>query len=177
MTLEEKHSKRNKVETIENEGIEGTVVIDNEHIGRQFFQHFQRLFVYKSVNMEDFRQIFLPQLSTEKRDSLDRPITEEEVMKAIEDLNPEPGGRGSEVTADLLMDEADLEEATPQANARETQPSTSPSFTEGERDKQQVAVASKDQHEPAKGVDTAPAGRDSPRDMQPPVSVTESADK
>ncbi|KAH6947056.1 hypothetical protein HPB50_016951 [Hyalomma asiaticum] len=53
-----------------------------------------------------------------------------------------PGG--SDDTADLLMDEADLEEATPQANSREAEPSTSSSVLEGERDKQQVVVASKD---------------------------------
>ncbi|KAH6946264.1 hypothetical protein HPB50_012509 [Hyalomma asiaticum] len=83
------------------------------------------------------------------------------------------GPRVSEDTADLLMDEADLEEATPQANAREAQPSTSSSVPEGERDKQQVVEASKDQHEPVKGVDPAPTGRDTPPDVQPPVSATE----
>ncbi|KAH6919839.1 hypothetical protein HPB50_029173 [Hyalomma asiaticum] len=38
---------------------------------------------------------------------------------------------------------------------------------------QQVAEATKDQHEPVKGVDTAPTGRDTPPDVQPPVSATE----
>ncbi|KAH6947118.1 hypothetical protein HPB50_017128 [Hyalomma asiaticum] len=60
-----------------------------------------------------------------------------------------------------------------EANAREAQPSTSSSVPEGERDKQQVVEASKDQHEPVKGVDTAPTGRDTPPDVRPPVSVTE----
>ncbi|KAH6926931.1 hypothetical protein HPB50_023880 [Hyalomma asiaticum] len=84
------------------------------------------------------------------------------------------GPGGSEDTADLLMDEADLEEATPQGNSREAQPSTSSSFPEAEREKQQVVVASEDQHEPARGVDTAPAARP---DVQTPVSATESVDE
>ncbi|KAH7969744.1 hypothetical protein HPB52_021712 [Rhipicephalus sanguineus] len=62
-------------------------------------------------------------------------------------------------------------------NARETQPSTSSSVPEGERDKRQVDVASKDQHEPVKGVDTAPTRRDTPPEVQPPVSVIESGEK
>ncbi|KAH6933412.1 hypothetical protein HPB50_014789 [Hyalomma asiaticum] len=87
------------------------------------------------------------------------------------------GPGGSDDTADLLMDEADLEEATPQAKPREAQPSTSSSVPEGEHDKQQVVEASKDQHEPVKGVDTAPTGRDKPPDVQPPVSVAESGEE
>ncbi|KAH7946955.1 hypothetical protein HPB52_006224 [Rhipicephalus sanguineus] len=62
-------------------------------------------------------------------------------------------------------------------NARETQPSTSSSVPEGERDKRQVDEASKDQHEPVKGVDTAPTRRDTPQEVQPPVSVIESGEK
>ncbi|KAH6930629.1 hypothetical protein HPB50_015586 [Hyalomma asiaticum] len=57
--------------------------------------------------------------------------------------------------------------------AIEVQPSTSPSVPEGERDKQQVVGASKDQHEPVKGADAAAAGRNMPPDVQHPVSVTE----
>ncbi|XP_049275734.1 uncharacterized protein LOC125760101 [Rhipicephalus sanguineus] len=87
------------------------------------------------------------------------------------------GPGGSDDTPDLLMDEADLEEATPQTNARETQPSTSSSVPEGERDKRQVDEASKDQHEPVKGVDTAPTRRDTAPEVQPPVSVIESGEK
>ncbi|XP_049511198.1 uncharacterized protein LOC125939801 [Dermacentor silvarum] len=87
------------------------------------------------------------------------------------------GPGGSEDTADLLMDEADLEEATPQANSREAQPSKPSSCPEGERNKQQDAVTSKDQHEPAKGVDSASTGRDTPPDVQLPVSVTESVEE
>ncbi|KAH6935453.1 hypothetical protein HPB50_006017 [Hyalomma asiaticum] len=68
-------------------------------------------------------------------------------------------------------------QATPEANAREARPSTSSSVPEGERDKQQLVVASKDQHEAVKGVDTAPAGRDTPPDVQPPESATESVDE
>ncbi|KAH7937130.1 hypothetical protein HPB49_008024 [Dermacentor silvarum] len=63
------------------------------------------------------------------------------------------------------------------ANSREAQPSTPSSCPEGERNKQQVAVTSKDQHEPAKGVDSASTGRDAPPDVQPPVSVTESVEE
>ncbi|KAH7959780.1 hypothetical protein HPB49_013783 [Dermacentor silvarum] len=65
----------------------------------------------------------------------------------------------------------------PNANSREAQPSTPSSCPEGERNKQQVAVTSKDQHEPAKGVDSASTGRDAPPDVQPPVSVTESVEE
>ncbi|KAH6920293.1 hypothetical protein HPB50_028721 [Hyalomma asiaticum] len=59
----------------------------------------------------------------------------------------------------------------------EAQPFTSSSVPEGERDKQQVVVALKDHHEPVNGVDTAPTGCDTPPDVQPPVSVTESGDE
>ncbi|KAH7983562.1 hypothetical protein HPB52_012595 [Rhipicephalus sanguineus] len=52
-----------------------------------------------------------------------------------------------------------------------------PFFPEGERDKRQVDEASKDQHEPVKGVDTAPTRRDTPPEVQPPVSVIESGEK
>ncbi|KAH7967994.1 hypothetical protein HPB52_005110 [Rhipicephalus sanguineus] len=65
----------------------------------------------------------------------------------------------------------------PQANARETHPSTSSSVPEGERDKRQVDEVSKDQHEPVKGADTAPARRDTPPEVQPPVSVIECGEK
>ncbi|KAH6919612.1 hypothetical protein HPB50_029400 [Hyalomma asiaticum] len=57
------------------------------------------------------------------------------------------------------------------------QPSTSSSVPEGERDKQQFVEASKDQHEPVNGVDAAPTGRDTPPDVQPPVSVNESGEE
>ncbi|KAH7977651.1 hypothetical protein HPB49_003124 [Dermacentor silvarum] len=57
------------------------------------------------------------------------------------------------------------------------QPSTPSACPEGERNKQQDAVTSKDQHEPAKGVDSASTGRDTPPDVQPPVSVTESVEE
>ncbi|KAH6920688.1 hypothetical protein HPB50_028324 [Hyalomma asiaticum] len=87
------------------------------------------------------------------------------------------GPGGCDDTAGLLIDEADLEEATPQANSWEAQPFTSSSVPEGERDKQQVVVALKDHHEPVNGVDTAPTGCDTPPDVQPPVSVTESGDE
>ncbi|KAH6919617.1 hypothetical protein HPB50_029395 [Hyalomma asiaticum] len=70
-----------------------------------------------------------------------------------------------------------LQEERLDAKPREAQPSTSSSVPEGERDKQQVVEASKDQHEPVKGVDTAPTGRDTPPDVQPPVSVTESGEE
>ncbi|KAH7969745.1 hypothetical protein HPB52_021713 [Rhipicephalus sanguineus] len=70
-----------------------------------------------------------------------------------------------------------LQEERQETNARETQPSTSSSVPEGERDKRQVDVASKDQHEPVKGVDTAPTRRDTPPEVQPPVSVIESGEK
>ncbi|KAH6919688.1 hypothetical protein HPB50_029324 [Hyalomma asiaticum] len=88
-----------------------------------------------------------------------------------------PGPGASDDTADLLVDEADLEEATPQANAREARPSTSCSVPEGERDKQQLVVASKDHHEAVKGVDSASGGRDTPPHVQPPESAAESMDE
>ncbi|KAH7933046.1 hypothetical protein HPB49_007464 [Dermacentor silvarum] len=66
---------------------------------------------------------------------------------------------------------------TQHANSREAQPSKPSSCPEGERNKQQDAVTSKDQHEPAKGVDSASTGRDTPPDVQLPVSVTESVEE
>ncbi|KAH6936833.1 hypothetical protein HPB50_023293 [Hyalomma asiaticum] len=63
------------------------------------------------------------------------------------------------------------------ANSREAETSTSSSVPAGERDRQQVVVASKDQHEPVKGVHTAPTGRDTPPDVQPPDSATPSVDE
>ncbi|KAH7958993.1 hypothetical protein HPB49_007068 [Dermacentor silvarum] len=90
--------------------------------------------------------------------------------------NLQAGKRPRDQTNSLAttQDSSGGDEPPPKAPA---QPSTPSSCPEGERNKQQVAVTSKDRHEPAKGVDSASTGRDAPPDMQPPVSVTESVEE
>lgn len=94
--LEKWHARRNDIVEIENNG---TITRDTNIIETVFFQYYSELFAKHEVNYEIFKRDFLtlmPRLDEETKEYLEIPISLDEVVKAIENLNPgkSPGPDG-----------------------------------------------------------------------------------
>ena len=94
--MEKIHARRNHIDVIEVNGVEFT---DNDSIGRAFCKHYEALFTATPVDSEVFKQEFLrrmPQLSNDAKAALELPISQTEIERAIDKMNPgkSPGPDG-----------------------------------------------------------------------------------
>lgn len=94
--IEKARVRQNTIDKIEWEGRTSS---KKEDIHQFFFEYYQQLFAYRPCNLETFRREYLscmPILEDETKDSLEQPISVEEVKAAIDNLNsgksPGPDG-------------------------------------------------------------------------------------
>lgn len=96
LSLEKRYARRNEITEVE---CDGAVTSDRVEIERAFFDYYCTLFAASPVDVESFKRDFLPlmpRLDNATKEVLEATITAEDVLFAIEALNPgkSPGPDG-----------------------------------------------------------------------------------